>query len=96
MTATNKRYSYPRVTVIQIDVHPTGENPIDMPHAFHAQFVYGPRPYISHSLRRQPFASPHKDETGPYTREKFSRPKTDWPEHRLGSPHSLSLMTALE
>jgi hypothetical protein len=25
MTATNKQYSYSRVTVIQIDVHPTGE-----------------------------------------------------------------------
>jgi hypothetical protein len=27
MTATNKRYSYLRVTVIRIDVHVTGENP---------------------------------------------------------------------
>jgi hypothetical protein len=35
-TATNKRYSYPRVAVIQIDVHPVGENLINTPHAFHA------------------------------------------------------------
>jgi hypothetical protein len=25
-TATNKRYSYPRVAEIRIDVHPAGEN----------------------------------------------------------------------
>jgi hypothetical protein len=36
MTATNKWYSYPRVTTIQIDVHPTGENLINTPQAFHA------------------------------------------------------------
>jgi hypothetical protein len=67
MTATNKRYSYPRVAVIRIDVHPEGENSINTPHAFYAWFTYGPEPYISRGLRRQPFASPHKDETGPYT-----------------------------
>jgi hypothetical protein len=50
MTATNKRYSYPRVTMIQIDVHPTGENLTNMPHAFHAQSVYAPRPYVSHTV----------------------------------------------
>jgi hypothetical protein len=77
MTATNKRYSYLRVAEIRIDVHPAGENPINTPHALHAQFTYGPRPYISHGPRRQHFASPHKDETGPYTREKSWRPKTD-------------------
>jgi hypothetical protein len=27
MTTTNKQYSYLRVTVIQIDVHPTEEKP---------------------------------------------------------------------
>jgi hypothetical protein len=32
--------------------------------------------------------SPHEDETGPYTREKSWQPKTDWPGHRLRSPHS--------
>jgi hypothetical protein len=85
---TNKRYSYLRVTTIRIDVHPIGENPINTPHAFHAQFTYGPR--------RQPFTSPHKDETGPYTREKSWLPKTNWPDRRLGSPHSPSLTTALE
>jgi hypothetical protein len=39
MTVTNKQYSYPRVAVIRIDVHPTGENPINMSHAFHTSFV---------------------------------------------------------
>jgi hypothetical protein len=29
MTTTNKRYTYLRVTMIQIDVHPAGENPIN-------------------------------------------------------------------
>jgi hypothetical protein len=70
MTAINKRYSYLRVTVIRIDVHPTGENLINTPQDFHAQFTYGPGPYISHGPRKQPFASPHKDETCPYTQEK--------------------------
>jgi hypothetical protein len=51
--------------VIQIVVHPTGENPINTLHAFHARFTYGPGPYISNGLRRQTFASPHKDETDP-------------------------------
>jgi hypothetical protein len=41
--------------VIQIDVHPTGENPTNTPYAFHAWFAYGPRPYISHGLRRTTF-----------------------------------------
>jgi hypothetical protein len=96
MTTTNKRYSYPRVATIRIDVHPVGENPINTPYAFHARFTYGPGPYISCDPRRQPFASPHKDETTPYTREKSWRLKTDWPSRRLGSPHSPSLTTALE
>jgi hypothetical protein len=48
MTATNKRYSYLRVTVILIDVHPAGENPTNTPYASHTQSAYGPRPYISH------------------------------------------------
>jgi hypothetical protein len=67
MTATNKRYSYPRVTAIRIDVHPTGENPINTSHAFHARFAYGHGPYISRGPHRQPFAGPHEDETCPYT-----------------------------
>jgi hypothetical protein len=70
MTATIKRYSYPRVATIQIDVHHAGKNLINTPYAFYAQFAYDPRPYIFCGLRRQPFASPHKDETDPYTREK--------------------------
>jgi hypothetical protein len=70
MTAANKRYSYLRVAAIQIDVHPAGENPINTPHAFHAQFAYGPGPYISRGLHRQPFTSPHKDETCAYTWKK--------------------------
>jgi hypothetical protein len=32
MTVTNKRYSYPRVAAIRIDVHPAGENPINTTH----------------------------------------------------------------
>jgi hypothetical protein len=39
MTVTNKQYSYLRVAVIQINVHPIWENLINMPHAFHAQSV---------------------------------------------------------
>jgi hypothetical protein len=73
--------------VIRIDVHPTGENLINMPHAFDAWFMYDPGPYTSCDLRSQPFASPHKDETGPYTQKKSWQPKTDWPDHRLRSPH---------
>jgi hypothetical protein len=48
MTATNKRYSYLRVVVIQIDVHPTEENLTNTPHDFHARSTYDPRPYVSH------------------------------------------------
>jgi hypothetical protein len=55
---------------IRIDVHSVGKNPINTSHAFHARFTYGPEPYISRGPRMQPFANPHKDETGPYTREK--------------------------
>jgi hypothetical protein len=68
MTVVNKRYSYLRVVVIRIDVHRTGENPINTPHTFHASFAYGPGPYISCGSRRQPFAIPHKDKTCPCTR----------------------------
>jgi hypothetical protein len=50
MTAANKRYSYPRVTVIQIDVHPAGENLTNMSHTSYAQSVYGLRPYMSHAV----------------------------------------------
>jgi hypothetical protein len=46
---------------------PYRENPINTLHAFHTQFVYGLEPYISRGQHRQPFASPHKDKTGPYT-----------------------------
>jgi hypothetical protein len=49
-TATNKRYSYSRVTTIRIDVHPAEENPTNTPHTFHAQSVYGPKPYVSHAV----------------------------------------------
>jgi hypothetical protein len=70
MTAANKRYSYLRVAAIRVDVHPTGENPINTPHVFHAQFAYGPGPYISRGSHRQPFTSPNKDETCPYTWKK--------------------------
>jgi hypothetical protein len=70
MTTINKRYSYPRVATIQINVHPVGENPISTPSAFHARFAYSPGPYISRDPRRQPFASSHKDKTDSYTRGK--------------------------
>jgi hypothetical protein len=77
MIATNKRYSYLRVTMIRIDVHHIVENPINMPHAFHARFAYGPGSYISRGQHRQPFASSHKDEIDPYTRKKSWWAKTD-------------------
>jgi hypothetical protein len=57
-TVTNKRYSYSRVTVIRIDVHPTGENLINTPHTFHARSTYDPQPYVSHVVCiSQPFVS---------------------------------------
>jgi hypothetical protein len=34
MAATKNGYSYPRVAAIQIDVHPTEENLINMTHTF--------------------------------------------------------------
>jgi hypothetical protein len=84
MTATIKRYSYLRVTAIRIDVHPGEDNLIDMPHAFHTRFAYGPRPYISRDPRRQPFASSHKDEIGSYTREKSWVTSFPVPHNSLG------------
>jgi hypothetical protein len=50
MPAANKRYIYLRVTAIQIDAHPAGENLTNTQHASHAQSVYGPRPYVSHAV----------------------------------------------
>jgi hypothetical protein len=50
LTATNKRYSYLRVTAIRIDVYPTGENSTNMSHASRAQSTYGPRPYVFHAV----------------------------------------------
>jgi hypothetical protein len=70
MTGVNKRYSNPRVAVIWIDVHPAEEKPINTLHTFHAWFMYGPEPYISRGLWRQPFASPHKTKIDPYIRKK--------------------------
>jgi hypothetical protein len=84
------------VAAIRINVHPAGENSIDTPHAFHARFTYGSGPYISLGPRSQSFASPHKDETYSYTREKSWRLKRDWPGRRLGSPHSPFLTTTME
>jgi hypothetical protein len=52
-------YSYPRVTAIWIDVHPTGKDPINMTQAFHGRSAYGHRPYVPHVVRVcQPFTSP--------------------------------------
>jgi hypothetical protein len=42
MTITNKGYSYPRVTVIRIDMHHVGDNLTNMPHAFYIWSVYDP------------------------------------------------------
>jgi hypothetical protein len=79
MTAANKRYSYPRVAAIRINVHPIGVNPINTHHVFHTRFMYGPRPYISCCLRRQPFASPHKTEIAPYTRRSLGNQRQTGP-----------------
>jgi hypothetical protein len=35
---------------IQIDVHPTGENLTNMPHASHTQSMYTLGPYVSHMV----------------------------------------------
>jgi hypothetical protein len=52
-------YSYPRVTTIRIDVHPTGKDLINMTQAFHGRSAYGHRPYVPHVVRVcQPFTSP--------------------------------------
>jgi hypothetical protein len=52
-TVTNKRYSYLRVTMIRIDVHPVGENLIHttrtlpMPvHVCHMYAFYGQSTYV--------------------------------------------------
>jgi hypothetical protein len=84
MIATNKRYSYLRVTAIRINVHPAGKNSINTPHTFHARSVYGPWPYISRGPRGQSFASPHEDETCPYTQKKSWQPKKTSPAIILG------------
>jgi hypothetical protein len=51
---TNKRYSYLRVAVIRIDVHPVGENLIHMTHTLfvpvhvcHSYASYGLSPYMA-------------------------------------------------
>jgi hypothetical protein len=45
MTATNMRYSYLRVAVIRIDVHPTGENQT----IHHTPSTIRPRMTINHT-----------------------------------------------
>jgi hypothetical protein len=54
MTATNKQYSYPRVTVIRIDVHLEGKNPTNMTHMLltlvHVRPVYA-------SYERSPYVA---------------------------------------
>jgi hypothetical protein len=50
MTATNKWYSYLRVTVIQIDVHPIGENPNNMILAFLSHRIICKRTYANCSI----------------------------------------------
>jgi hypothetical protein len=61
-TTTNKRYPYLRVAMIQIDVHPAGENPTNMSHALHAQSAYVHRPYVTYVVHiLQHFAYPSID-----------------------------------
>jgi hypothetical protein len=45
MTTRNKRYSYPRVTTIQIDVHPAGETRPTR----HTLLTLGPRMALNHT-----------------------------------------------
>jgi hypothetical protein len=54
MTAANKQYSYPRVTAIRINVHPTRENMINTTHTLptvvHIRPAYascGQSPYVA-------------------------------------------------
>jgi hypothetical protein len=71
MTATNKRYSYLKVTAIRIDVHLAGENLTNMPHASHTQSAYGPGPYVSHRVNTyQPFMSRRQIWMAPTTPKK--------------------------
>jgi hypothetical protein len=51
---------------------------------FHAWFTYGPEPYISRGPCGQPFASPHKDETCPYTRGSHGNKRQTVPAVILG------------
>jgi hypothetical protein len=51
MTATNKQYSYSKVTMIRIDVHLAGENRTNTSHTFHTQSAYDSQPYVSHTVR---------------------------------------------
>jgi hypothetical protein len=70
--------------MIRIDVHPAGENPMNMPHAFHAWFAYGPGPYIYRGPRGQPFVSPHEVKTGPYTKKSLGNQRQADPVVVLG------------
>jgi hypothetical protein len=57
-TVTNKRYSYSRVATIRIDVHPTGENPINTTRTLSTQSTYARRTLPADSPHTwQPFTS---------------------------------------
>jgi hypothetical protein len=50
MTATNKRLLISETHDDSNRCTPCRGNPTKMPHAFHAQSTYGPRPYVSHAV----------------------------------------------
>jgi hypothetical protein len=58
-------YSYLRVTVIRIDVHPAGENLNNTSYALHAWFAYGPGPYTSRCPRRTIFHQSPRSQNKP-------------------------------
>jgi hypothetical protein len=95
MIVANKRYSYPRVAAIRIDVHPVGENPTNTPHAFHTQSVYGSRSYVSHVINAyQPFVSHRQSWTESLLPRKMA-PDTghSTPADRSVGPYPVSLLS---
>jgi hypothetical protein len=72
MTTTNKWDSYPRVTVIRIDVHPIGENRINMPSSRRRATISLP----FGELPRAPFVRPF------WTAPHLPCPLLQFPGHR--------------
>jgi hypothetical protein len=92
-------YSYPRVTMIRIDIYPAGENPIHMictlstpVHVRHTYVFYGQSTYML------TFRKPSSALDGPYcTREKRASDTTPSPaEWSTGPPPSFSPNTVIE